>query len=296
MSLRAGYPIGWPGQPPGAGFFIRHGYATENTWYNPGFWHTGEDWYAGEGDTAGAEVYAIAAGEVVYVGANYPGRVVIVRHSADRFSMYGHLDPAVAVEEGQPVERGTRLGTVLRRGDQVPNHLHVELRTFLTTDAVNGARPHYGFRCGVNCPPGPGYWPIDAPDHPSDIGWQNPTHGIAEEQAESGAAPPLASVVVPPWPDTAQLALWSDPPGAAPERRQIGELPVTPGQRFALLAVRSGPADSRGTSAEAYELWYQIVLPAGGSGWVQAAVPSAFEQGGDGRPASVVFQLIPAAG
>lgn len=293
-ALPMGYPIGWPDQPPGAGFFIRHGYASENTWYNPGFWHTGEDWYAGEGDTAGAEVYAIAAGEVVYVGANYPGRVVIVRHAADRFSMYGHLDPSVAVAEGQAVARGTRLGTVLRRDDQVPNHLHVELRTFLTTDAVNGAKPRYGFRCGVSCPPGPGYWPIDAPDHPSDLGWRNPTHAIAEAQAAPGALPPQASAIVPPWPHPTQLAIWSDPPGGAVEPRPLGDLAVTSGQRFALLAVQSGPADSRETSAEAYVLWYQIALPTGGSGWVQAARPSTFETSGDGRPASVTFQLIPA--
>ena len=37
------YPIAWPGELPGDGFRIRHGYATENTWYNPGYWHTGED-------------------------------------------------------------------------------------------------------------------------------------------------------------------------------------------------------------------------------------------------------------
>src|SRR5215207_5678363 len=43
-------PIGMPGKPPGDGFFIRHGYTSENTWYNPGYWHTGEDWYALEGD------------------------------------------------------------------------------------------------------------------------------------------------------------------------------------------------------------------------------------------------------
>jgi len=37
------YPIGLAGQVPGDGFVIRHGSATENTWYNPGWWHTGED-------------------------------------------------------------------------------------------------------------------------------------------------------------------------------------------------------------------------------------------------------------
>ena len=51
------------------------------------------------------------------------------------------------------------------------------------TPLTSGARyprpvPRYDFRCGANCPPGPGYWPIDAPDLPSDLGWRNPTHTI----------------------------------------------------------------------------------------------------------------------
>jgi hypothetical protein len=37
------YPIAWPDSSPGIGFVIRHGYACENTWYNPGYLHTGED-------------------------------------------------------------------------------------------------------------------------------------------------------------------------------------------------------------------------------------------------------------
>src|SRR5215217_3398033 len=75
-----GLPIGFPDRLPGDGFFVRHGYACENTWYNPGGWHTGEDWYAIGEETAGALIYAVAAGEVVFVGSNYPGLVVIVRH------------------------------------------------------------------------------------------------------------------------------------------------------------------------------------------------------------------------
>jgi len=51
LSATWSYPIGLPDRAPGDGFFIRHGYITENTWYNPGYWHTGEDWYALEGDT-----------------------------------------------------------------------------------------------------------------------------------------------------------------------------------------------------------------------------------------------------
>ena len=30
------YPKGLPGRPLGDGLLIRHGYATENTWFNPG--------------------------------------------------------------------------------------------------------------------------------------------------------------------------------------------------------------------------------------------------------------------
>lgn len=45
------YPIRLAGRAPGDGFVIRHGYAVENTWFNPGDWHTGEDWYAQAGET-----------------------------------------------------------------------------------------------------------------------------------------------------------------------------------------------------------------------------------------------------
>jgi murein DD-endopeptidase MepM/ murein hydrolase activator NlpD len=109
-------------------------------------------------------VYAVATGEVVFAGSDYPGRVVIVRHADDLFSKYGHLDYALAVGVGDVVERGQPLGTILARTDgRAPSHLHFEIRTFLTTPEVNGDSPRYGFACGVDCPPGPGYWPIDAP-------------------------------------------------------------------------------------------------------------------------------------
>jgi murein DD-endopeptidase MepM/ murein hydrolase activator NlpD len=283
------YPIGTPGQPLGDGFFIRHGYQTENTWYNPGYWHTGEDWYARAGDTAGAHVYAIAGGEVVYAGANYPGRVVIIRHAGDLYSMYGHLDPQLSVRAGQRVAEGELLGTVLRRGDDVPNHLHFEVRTFLTARAVNGAAPRYPFRCGVNCPPGPGYWPIEAPDLPSDLGWRNPTHAINRRMLPAGGG----EVVVATQPASATLTLWSAPPGAG-ARQALGELALQPGARFALLGVRAGPEATATASALSYDLWYRIRLPGGKEGWAQAAAPSSFETGSDGRPSSVLFNLLPA--
>ena len=288
------YPIGTPGRPLGDGFFIRHGYTVENTWFNPGYWHTGEDWYALEGDTAGAQVYTVAAGTVVYAGANYPGRVVIVEHASGVFSMYGHLDPALRVEPGQQVVRGAPIGTVLRRGDQTPNHLHFEIRTFLTTREVNGAAPRYAFRCGVDCPPGPGYWPFDAPDLPSALGWRNPTHLIARQAFPTGAVGPLGEVVVATRPISTSVRLWAAVPGAGAPPEVVGDLVLEPGARFPLLEIQAGSADAVATSARAYYLWYRIQLPDGASGWVQAAVPSTFETGNDGRPSTVSFNVYPA--
>lgn len=286
------FPIGIPGRSPGDGFFIRHGYAVENTWYNPGYWHTGEDWYALEGDTAGAEVYAVAAGEVVYVGANYPGRVVIMQHPDGLFSMYGHLDPAVNVQVGQNVQRGALLGMVLRRNDNVPNHLHFEIRTFYTTREVNGEAPRYGFPCGVNCPPGPGYWPMHAPDHPSDLGWRNPTHVIANRALATVDVPTSSDIVVVSQPVSDSITLWSAPPAASTPPAPLADLSIQPGERYKLLNSWTGAEDSRGTGAFAYQLWYHVQLPDGREGWLHTAIPTSFETGSDGRPSTIRFNLL----
>jgi len=287
------YPIGVPGEPLGDGFFIRDGAEVENTWYNPGYWHTGEDWYAVAGDTAGAHVYAIADGAVVYVGGNYPGRVVIVRHASDLYSMYGHLDPRLNIQAGARVTRGQLIGTVLRRSDTTPSHLHFEIRTFLTARAVNGSAPRYSFRCGINCPPGPGYWPIQAPDLPSDLGWRTPTHVIAQRMYPPDARRPLGEVIVTTHPISPNVALWSGPPDDA-ARSMFDTLVLRAGERFPLLELRAGREDTHETSALGYQLWYAIELPDGRSAWVQAAVPSTFDTGSDGRPSSIYFNFLPA--
>ncbi len=288
------YPIGVEGRPPGDGFFIRHGYTVENTWFNPGYWHTGEDWYAIEGETAGASVYASADGTVVYNGANYPGRVVIVAHAGGLHSMYGHLDPALAVQTGQQVQRGSLLGTVLRRSDETPNHLHFEVRTFLTTAEVNGDQPRYGFRCGPNCPPGPGYWPLAAPELPSALGWRNPTHVIAGRAFSGGQEQALGEVVVAAQPISSSVTLWSELSDDGTPRGQVGELPMEPGARFSLIEIRAGPEDTQGASAQTYQLWYKIRIDDGRSGWAQAAVPTRFETGSDGMASTVRFNFFPA--
>jgi hypothetical protein len=63
-----------------------------------------------------------------------------------------------------------------------------------------------------------------------------------------------------------------------------------------LLEVSAGLEDTRETSALAYQLWYRIGLPDGRDGWVQAAVPSTFDTGADGRPSSVHFNFFPSEG
>lgn len=288
-----GYPIGASGRARGDGFFIRHGYAVENTWFNPGDLHTGEDWYALAGDTAGASVVAVADGEVVYAGSNYPGRVVVVQHALDLFSMYGHLDPALAVELGQRVAGGDLIGTVLRRGDDVPNHLHFEIRSFLTTAEVNGDQPRYGYRCGRACVPGPGYWPIRAPELPDALGWRNPTHvinGRMLPELDSGAQ---STAVVASDPVSDSVMLWAEFADDGTPQGALGEIALEPGTRYPLLNVRAGAEAPQATSAAAYALWYRIALPDGRTGWLQAAVPSTFETGSDGQPSTVQFNLYP---
>lgn len=282
-------PIGLPGQVLGDGFFIRHGYACENTWYNPGWLHVAEDYYRSDENTAGASVYAVADGEIVFAGSEYPGLVVIVRHDADLYSMYGHLDYSLAKDSGQ-VERGQLLGAVLDRTDgRAPSHLHFELRTFLTTTEVNGDAPRYSYGCGFNCAPGPGYWPIDAPEHPSAMGWRNPTHVMAN-RAYDGAPPADAEAIVASGASDS-AALWSAP-ADHDDAEQLGDLPLAAGDRYRLLNIATGPEASDATSAEGYRLWYRIVVPDFGRVWVRAALPSTNDTGSDGRPSSIRLDFL----
>lgn len=283
------YPIGNPGGIPGDGFTMRHGFATENTWFYPGGWHTGEDYYALEGESAGAEVYAVTDGEIVYAGFDYPGPVVIVRHADDLYSMYGHLDYDLAVESG-PVTRGQLLGTLLFRTDgRAPSHLHFEIRRFLTMPEVNGANPRYSFTCGPSCPPGPGYWPIDAPEHPVGMGWLNPVHVMARLNFPEGVPEDGVEVMVAQG-ATPATGLFASPDAAGSE----GSLDLAPGDRYQVVDVDAGEEDTTGTSAEAYRLWYRIIVPGRDEPvWVRALEPTLDETGSDGRPSSLRFDFLP---
>jgi murein DD-endopeptidase MepM/ murein hydrolase activator NlpD len=110
-------------------------------------YHSGQDLYRTDGSTAGAEISAVADGTVVYANPrlNYPGLVVIIEHALPAgeklYSVYAHIDDnSLAVEAGQQVRRGQRLGTVMyqaysgrfpqRHPDGDDSHLHFELRRF----------------------------------------------------------------------------------------------------------------------------------------------------------------------
>lgn len=277
------YPMGLPDRVPGDGLFVMHGYAVENARYYPGLWHTGENWYTLYGDSAGALVYATADGEVVFAGYDYPGPVVIIRHADDLYSQYGHLDYELQVEVGQQVQRGDVLGTVLYRPGP-RSHLHFELRTFLTQPEVNGDAPRYSFHCGPNCPPGPGYWPMDAPEHPSAMGWRNPLHVMGNRMG----VPAGATVMVPPdsW---APLLLFS----SLDQFNHDASVLLDGGTHLPLLAISAGPEASETFGAMATSLWYQVDVPDYGAMWVPAISPTMHAIQQNGETSSYVFNLIP---
>ena len=82
--------------------------------------HPGLDLRAATGDP----VVAAGAGTVVLAEElYYSGNVVIVDHGGGLFTLYGHLS-AIAVEEGQRVARGEKVGAAGATGRVTGPHLH----------------------------------------------------------------------------------------------------------------------------------------------------------------------------
>jgi murein DD-endopeptidase MepM/ murein hydrolase activator NlpD len=223
------------------------------------------------------------------VGSDYPGRVIVIQHAPELYSMYGHLNPeSVSVAEGSSVTRGQQIATVASvQSWTAPNHMHFEMRNFLYNAEVNGETPRYAYACGFNCGPGPGYWPMTDPELPSGMGWRNPTHEIGNRLLSDGT---LTVVVPSSWNGAVEMTSlpwqWAD-------ATSIGLLDLYPGARYNVLAVDAGETASTGTSADAYFLSYLIDLGDGTSGWVRAAVANYGDTGSDGRPSSVGFVLLP---
>lgn len=279
------YPMGIDGSVAGDGCYVRHAYAVEHAEYFPGLWHTGENWFLLENDSASAPVYAVAAGDVVFVGYDYPGLVVIIQHADALFSQYGHLDREPLVAVGQQVEMGDVIGRILYQQAN-RSHLHFELRSFLTHPDVNGPNPRYSFHCGPNCPPGPGYWPMDAPEHPSAIGWMNPLHVI-----NHGMGIPDGAEVMVPTNSWAPLFLWNELADAT--RTDSTLLPG--GTRLPLVDIWAGDDASFTVGASSTNLWYRVVPPGYDQPmWCPAIAPTMHAIQQNGETASFVFTLIPA--
>ena len=283
-------PIRAEGGVPGDGFFMHYGYACENTKNHPGWWHTAEDWHRDNGaDTAGSEVLAVTAGVVAWVGSDYPGRVVIVLHGGGIYSMYGHLDFDVDVAEGQQVAAGQVIGRVLagRKDWRATNHLHVEVRDFFFNRIVNGDAPQYGVKCGYRCPPGPGYWPISDPRHPSELGWRNPTR-VIQRGFGSREERPIAMVAS--GADGRTVPMRQAP---SKDAALVQEITLRAGDLLHVLEFDVGDPASQETSTLGYLVWYRLAWSAVNVGWVQAVVPDDYAVGSDGRPTGVRPLLLP---
>lgn len=279
-------PMGWDGRIPGDGTIIRHAFDVENTSLYPGWWHTGENWYLDfDGNSAGAPVYAVADGVVVFAGSEYPGRVIIIQHDGGIFSMYGHLDYDLLVGEGAVVTRGQLIARVLNKTDgRSSSHLHFEMRTFLIESIVNGDAPWYDYACGYQCPPGPGYWPFYSELLPTQAGWLNPLHVIYGRAY--GPDIPTGAVVIA-----------AESTGVLPMRETrtseaTTTVELTPGQQLPLLEIDAGDEATLETGAGAYSIWCKVTVPSGATSWLPAVrATNEFVQT-DGRPATVRIDLL----
>jgi hypothetical protein len=155
-----GYPVGDKTTYPAGGWTVTQ---VLGHYLNiPGFvgGHLAQDIAAGEAATAGAPVYAVAEGTVLYAGANASSyvNVVLLAHEVDGTtvcSFYGHLG-SVAVSEGEYVARGDPIATVLdwqAHFGGANSHLHYVLLSSAlcaASDAAGGA-----LVCGYDDTAGP---------------------------------------------------------------------------------------------------------------------------------------------
>ena len=86
---------------------------------------------------SGTPVYAAADGEVIFAGPdkeaiyspwkNYYGNLVVIEHMDELFTLYAHLSK-IAIQAGQEVLTGDKIGEVGRTGVAIGSHLHFEVR------------------------------------------------------------------------------------------------------------------------------------------------------------------------
>ena len=93
-----------------------------------GSFHQGVDLRA----SSGTPVYGVENGTVVYAASNIGGygRMVVVRHGKDLFSIYAHLQKYF-VKKGQAIRRGQQIAFSGQSGRASGPHLHFEVRSGL---------------------------------------------------------------------------------------------------------------------------------------------------------------------
>ncbi len=153
-SLALDWPLGtWDGVQliPGHDVWVLQNFANPNPDFG-GRQHAAVDLVRNTAATIGSTVYAAADGKVVctptLAEVSYPGRVVVVEHTLSNntkvYTQYGHLNATLSVTNGQLVNRGTPLGTILSWPDDASNsHLHFEVRNFKDWTAGNCWGPGY---------------------------------------------------------------------------------------------------------------------------------------------------------
>lgn len=101
------------------------GYRTDPVTREKGAFHSGIDIAA----PRGSDVYASADGKIIQAGYHRGGygNLVIIQHSDDLRTYYGHL-AKITVVKGQTISRGMVLGTVGSSGKTTGPHLHFEVR------------------------------------------------------------------------------------------------------------------------------------------------------------------------
>jgi murein DD-endopeptidase MepM/ murein hydrolase activator NlpD len=78
--------------------------------------------------SGGTPIYAVAAGTVVKSGnVGGFGNRVVIDHGEGWTSLYGHMQSASPLREGQAVGAGTYVGPVGTTGNSTGNHLHLQL-------------------------------------------------------------------------------------------------------------------------------------------------------------------------
>jgi hypothetical protein len=67
-----------------------------------------------------------------------PGNHVVIKHAEGEYGFYAHLQPGLAVESGQRVERGQMIGLVGNSGESTEPHLHFHLADGTSLDEADG--------------------------------------------------------------------------------------------------------------------------------------------------------------